>query len=73
MAYLVKIVNSQGMWYEEIHQEEAHALKRAFGSNFEVSLDQVLAIIGGMDLPFGPSVKPEEIKPDDRMIGTCYL
>ena len=73
MANLVKIVNSQGMWYEEIHQEEANALEKAFGSNFEVSLDQVLEIIGGKDIPFGASVKPEEIKSDDRLIGTCYL
>ena len=73
MASLVKIVNSQGMWYEEIHQAEATALEKAFGSNFEVSLEQVLEIIGGTDIPFGVRVKPDDLKSDDRMIGTCYL
>ncbi len=73
MAKLVKIVSSQGMWYEVILQEKAAALEDAFGSNFEVSVEQVVDIFDQTDVLFGATIKPEEIKPQDSIIGTCYL
>jgi hypothetical protein len=73
VAKLVKIVSSQGMWYEEILQEEAAALEEAFGSNFEVSVEQVVDVFDQTDVLFGTTVKPEEINPQDIIIGTCYL
>ena len=73
MANLVKMVSSQGMWYEELLPQKAQALVEAFGSNFEVSVDQVIDVLGQTDLPFGTTVEPDDLKPEDRIMGTFYL
>ena len=73
MADLVKIVSGQGMWYEEIPQEKAERLNRAFGSNFDVTIEQLMDALEQTELPLGTTVDPDSLQPDDRILGTCYL
>lgn len=73
MAGLVKIVSPEGEWYEEIFPETATDLERAFGLDFDVSIDDVLEVFGTTAVVFGTQVSPESLKPDDRIIGTCHL
>ena len=73
MADLVKIVGPDGEWYEQIYTEKALALGRAFGPEFDVHIDQVLEVFGQTDTVFGTTVRPEDLKRDDHIIGTCHL
>ncbi len=73
MAELVKIMGPEGEWYEEIDIEKALALGRTFGPEFDIHIDQVSEIFGQTDLIFGSTVRPEDIKSDDHIIGTCHL
>jgi len=73
VANLVKMVSAQGMWYEEISSEKAEALERALGVDFGASIEQVTDILGQEGIPLGILVEPEDLKPEDRIIGTCHL
>lgn len=73
MAWLVKIMGPEGEWYEEIYSEKALALERAFGPEFDVHIDQVLEVFGRWDVVFGTTVRPEDLKQGDHIIGSCHL
>jgi len=60
----------EGEWYEEIYSEKALALERAFGSAFDLHIDQVLEVFGRRDVMFGTTVRAEDLTQGDHIIGS---
>ena len=73
MANLVKMVRGEGMWYEEITPEGAETLEQVLGDDFVASIDQVLEALSHPELPLGATVEPDDLKPEDRILGICFL
>ena len=74
MPFAVRLITGQHQWYERVFREKAVRLTAAFGTGFDVTIDEVEDYFDEIQEVFGEPLRPgENLQSDDVLIGTCRL